>query len=328
MPLSQQAKDTAWQWLMGYVAELPEGHFLRFAGYRPMIYGMDGPQREYLHFLLNAQQDYEERDVERFPKANHPFVSNYYIDWTNQAEVGGTGTRRRALRWDMTADDMPQELERRRLARQFESSSLAVGSLMQRDLQQQPARTQKIVKGVRKDRPDLAPTIDDIVDERFDHQIKQFSVRRGCKFLIYSSVRDGRKVTYALDDLEMGDVVSKQARQLDNGRFKVPVCTSELREIFRRWDVLDGDVFFFRDLMRVPPPWNPHAPLDELQGWSAYAAARAAKLQATLPAQSPLAASLAQVATYHQQGRFAWAVGQYHASHPSALSPPPTAVWD
>ncbi len=330
MPLSERAKEIAWRWMMSGAGTdaLPEGHFLRFAGYAPMIYGMDGPQREYLHFLLNAQHDHEERDVARFQKANHPFVSNYYIDWTNQVQVGETGTRRRALRWDMTADDMPQELQRRRLARQFESSSLAVGSLMQRDLQSQPARAQKIVNGVRKDRADLAPTIDDIVDERFDHQIKQFSVRRGCKFLIYSSVRDGRKVTYALDDLDMGDVVSKQARQLDNGRFKVPVCTSELREIFRRWDQLQNDVFFFRDMALVPPPWNPQAPPDELQGWSAYATARAAKLQAALQPQSPLALFLAQVTTYHQQGHFAWAVHQYHASRPSTLSPPPTAVWD
>lgn len=333
MELSAEAADLLQRIFDG--APVPDNHFLAFAPWHPLIYGADGPQRVYLDTLLDWHGDQEHRDMQRFPKANHPFVSNYYIDWTGAAGQGtitNAGFRRRRGRlFDVVdAGAVRQEYARRGFANRYNESKLRLGPLTHGALDADPGRAQKILGGIRKDNPALAPTLQNLRDGEFAHQIGQFAVRRACKFLIYEGVRNGRVIAYAIDDLNMNEVVSRTPRELDDspGRFKLPVCTSELREIFRRWDYLAGWVRFFVDLQQVRPPWHRDRTADELRGWAAYAAARAAKLAQRLPPQHVRQAELAQVQLRFQQNAYGQAIDLFHAAKPSELQPLPSSAWD
>jgi hypothetical protein len=114
-------------------------------------------------------------------------------------------------------------------------------------------------------------------------KLKDFAIRRACKFLIYDSIAQGKKIAYLLDDLDMamvaymmeGSKIPEFARIQDGAsEGKVPVCTTEIREIFRRWDYLKGKVQFFRELSKCAPPWEDPRYMDK---WGIYAAYRAAK---------------------------------------------------
>ncbi len=111
--------------------------------------------------------------------------------------------------------------------------------------------------------------------------LRQYMVRRACKFLIYDEIRerDGH-IFYALDGIVMNDVIARNYRPLHGRGPKVPVCTSELREIFRMWNYLKDRVTFYEHLQPVPAPWHT---LDILQlaGWSNYALQRVTKLLAS-----------------------------------------------
>jgi hypothetical protein len=181
-------------------------------------------------------------------------------------------------------------------------------------------------KAFRKDNPSLNPTLGDLQGGGFSDQIRQFAVRRACKFLIYEGIRNGRVVAYALDDLNLDEVVNKTARELDApGRFKLPVCTSELREIFRRWDYCQTHVRFFEDLRQVSPPWHRDR---DLQGWAQYAAARAAKLAHSAGEDHPRHAQLMTVQQLLDQKAYGQAIDAFHNAKPSEFSALPKAVWE
>jgi hypothetical protein len=311
--------------------QVPEGHFLWFANYAPLIYGADGPQRIYLDLLLQWHGD-DAREVERFPKANHPFVSNYYIDWSAQGRVSNSGLERdRVSRWDVQDPAVDaQERARRSFASRFNASRSKLGPLSPQSLTEDPARTARIIGGIRKDNPSFNPTLDDLRQGGFAHEIKQFAVRRACKFLIYDGIQNGRVIAYALDDLNLDEVVNKTARELEStqGRFKVPVCTSELRELFRRWDHCHNWVGFFEDLHRVHPPWHADRGQNALMGWASYASVRATKLADRIGGQHERYAALRQVQALYTQTQYAQAIDAFHRASPSTISPLPNAVWE
>jgi hypothetical protein len=310
----------------------PAGHFFSFAAWNPLIYGADGPQRIYLDLLLQWYGSDEERHVERFTKANHPFVSNYFIDWTDQGRVSNSGLERDAhTLWDVHDPAVvKQEQYRQSFAYRFNASKSRLGPLAPDALAQDQARTTKIIKGIGKDNPALNPTLGDLRQGGFAHQIKQFAVRRACKFLIYEGIKNKRVVAYALDDLNLDEVANKTPRELDGnpGRFKVPVCTSELREVFRRWDYCSQWVGFFEDLHRVNPPWHRDRNHNELQGWAQYASARASKLAQQVGQQHQRYRELLQVQALYIQGACAQSIEAFHGAKPSEISPLPNAAWD
>ncbi|KPF48828.1 hypothetical protein D621_15645 [beta proteobacterium AAP51] len=136
---------------------------------------------------------------------------------------------------------------------------MALPSVEKNALKTNPAYTSKLIKGIKKDNPALNPALETIARGDFDDQIKNFGVRRACKFLIYDAIERKRKIAYVLDDLNLTEVVKKHARLLDpdsSTRRKVPVCTSEIREIFRRWDRLQDHVVFYRWFRKAPAPWD------------------------------------------------------------------------
>lgn len=304
--------------------EVPDGHFLALAPWHPLIYGADGPQRVYLNLLLDSMGNDAERDVTRFPKADFAYVSNYYIDWSTQGSVEeGELQRPIVSRFDMdTVEAGQQEVARRAFARRFNASHSRLGNLSAHALGQDAARTQRLVLGVLKDNSTLHPTSANMTTA-VRGAVRQFAARRACKFLIYDAINQGRAIAYALDDLDLGAVVDKTAFELETqpGRFKVPVCTSELREMFRRWDVCHTMVHFFHDLHAAHPPWHASRGLPALQAWSAYAAARAIKLADRLGVHHPKDHDLRQVQVLHGRAEYERAIAAYHATGPSALSP-------
>ena len=125
----------------------------------------------------------------------------------------------------------------------------------------------KLVGGMKKHYGD-APDHPSLRDYATQDLIRYYAVRRSCKFLIYDSISQGKTIRYVLDDLNL-EMAATKAR-VDG---KVPVCTSELREMFRYWDSLDGDIQFYKEFRRVPPPWeSPPATADAVRSWATYAA--------------------------------------------------------
>jgi hypothetical protein len=298
-----------------------------------MIYGADGPQRIYLDLLLTARDVPQAADVEAMPKADHPFISNYYLDWNVQGKIGDTGLwREKSGLGPKGTLKFNREIARRDFSARVTSSRMAIKGVDKDTLTKNPQFAQKLVQGIKKDNPALNPSVASIANADFDDQIKNFAVRRACKFLIYDAIQNGRKVAYVLDDLNLVEVVEKTARLLDPGsstRRKVPVCTSEIREIFRRWDMLKDHVIFFRWFRKAPSPWDSdffdrHA----YRNWGAYARDRAAKLAQKLGAKHPRRAQLLSVGTLYDAGNFSAAIDAYHACKPSTLTPLPSAVWE
>lgn len=149
--------------------------------------------------------------------------------------------------------------------------------------------------------------LDDVVDERdsyFDRHgakarttttrgkpmkpsdlIYDAMVRRSCKFLLYDAIRGGQRVVYLLDDLDLSMVAYRSSKSgiPDEARIgtgpsegKVPVCTTELREIFRNWDYFAAHLTFFCHFVACDPPWQ-GTPQREMP-WARYAAHRAEQL--------------------------------------------------
>lgn len=135
--------------------------------------------------------------------------------------------------------------------------------------------------------------------------MRQFMVRRACKFLLYDEIseRHGR-IFYALDGLTLSEVAQGAHRALDPSRSKVAVCTSELREIFRMRAFLQNHVTFYVHLENSEPPWK----LSDKADWSAYAVKRAEKI--TDAAEKSKQVTL--LSELHAQQRYDQVISKYH----------------
>ena len=95
------------------------------------------------------------------------------------------------------------------------------------------------------------------------------AVRKACKFgLEFISSFVGATVHYALDGIDIGEVVGKAVRNLWTFKTGVPITTSELRYLFREWGRYRNSVklnFYikqdqtFAPWVTDPAPWMPYA---------------------------------------------------------------------
>jgi hypothetical protein len=260
-------------------------HFVSMLDEKFIIYGMDGPQRTYLAVATCAEAAVADKSNKikldgvttqvASDKAMTTRVSNYFIDFNRQGEVvpktdGGYELQRKA---DARATGTQRETDRADFSQRFETSKLGMGDLDDAKLRQ----------GVGKDSQHLVGSTKALAD--LSGSMKNFAVRRACKFLIYDSIARGDKIVYALDDMNLTNVVKGEHINLKDAggsvtKKKVPVCTSEIREIFRNWDYLKNHVIFFKALKKVPPPWEqPTASMAEQKLWSKYAVKRAKALK-------------------------------------------------
>jgi hypothetical protein len=119
---------------------------------------------------------------------------------------------------------------------------------------------------------------------------KELAIRRSCKFGIEHAVANGSRIHYALDEIGMPAVVNKTTfdKNVKGHQFqKIPICTTELRFLFRNWQRIGATnlVFFYRGFMTVPPPWQDNHYSNCLQGWADYAHHRVEKSAAKATAR-------------------------------------------
>ena len=130
------------------------------------------------------------------------------------------------------------------------------------------------VQGLAKDDDRIGggPVSQNAVEQAY----RVHAVRRACKFGIeyISSLPGAARVHYVLDGIDMDEVVNKATRALWVGTVGVPITTSELRYLFRKWSRYKDTqrVIFYRDGMSTRAPW-----LEEPAKWLPYAHDRVEK---------------------------------------------------
>ena len=105
-------------------------------------------------------------------------------------------------------------------------------------------------------------------------------VRMACKFGIVHFVEMSKNkvfgfepvIHFALDGLNMLDVINKVKVTGHMGRSAVPITYSELRSCYRNWDSLREHVWFYREYISCAAPWE-----ETQNDWQIYAEVRANK---------------------------------------------------
>lgn len=164
-------------------------------------------------------------------------------------------------------------------------------------------------------------------DMKMSDLIYDAMIRRSCKFLLYDAIRQGRRVVYLLDDLDLDKVayLSGKSGIPDDARIvggpsdgKVPICTTEIREIFRNWDYFRAYLKFFKDFREAAPPWA--AVHGKEREWAAYANHRArALLSSTHPLSTTQRGHLQACCDQHATSP-AQAIESFHLARPSLYS--------
>jgi hypothetical protein len=89
-------------------------------------------------------------------------------------------------------------MERTDFSQRFEASELNLRS----------ATADSLRMGIGKDNEALRGTVKPL--DKLTGSLKNFAVRRACKFLLYDSIQNGVKIAYVLDDMELFKVFTKQ----------------------------------------------------------------------------------------------------------------------
>ena len=316
-------------------------HYLtRTQGRAFIIYGMDDPQRTYLavdHFRTNGfkapdgRTPAEELDRRamgegpkqsgQYDKRDSPKVSNYFLHF-NPPDV--TVTERPTHELDLNRPAQVDKKRARETARQTFTTKFNGSHFSLTSIGNDP---DKIMKGVRKDKGKV-PLTTTLDVTAHNGMLRNFAVRRACKFLIYEAIKDGKQITYSLDDMDLGAVANKQWRDWDKNAFvsesdltptsnaKVPVCTTEIREIFRGWDFLKAHVTFYENFVRVDPPWERDA---DREVWGSYARLLARQM-IKKHAAAPLLGNVRANAEWCIASKKAVdAITRYHQCHASAF---------
>lgn len=159
---------------------------------------------------------------------------------------------------------------------------------------------------------DNAALIDDII------------VRRSCKFLLYNAIGRSQDIAYVLDDLDLDTVAQRLKVEETTDRLgpgtterKLPVCTSELLEIFRRWDFFQNHVTFYNQWKICDPPWFTHG----RQHWATHASRLATKITNKYPQEAGLVHQQGRVAARLAAGDHLQAILKYHEMRPSRFLP-------
>ncbi|MGA7341066.1 MAG: hypothetical protein WBE72_11065 [Terracidiphilus sp.] len=119
--------------------------------------------------------------------------------------------------------------------------------------------------------------------------VVDIAIRRSCKFGIHYFVeRKNARLHYILDGMNIQAIVDKD-RMLNSSTQlnKVPICTSEIRYIFRHWNRLGptGRLLFYTDFDKVGAPWVNAKHMGTWPSWADYAIARLGKHHIGVPAE-------------------------------------------
>ncbi|OJH34106.1 hypothetical protein [Cystobacter ferrugineus] len=127
-----------------------------------------------------------------------------------------------------------------------------------------PTQATRLQSSLKKSRDDIDLS-GNPKDSVLSMAAKDFIIRRSCKFGLTYFMTQGKfgqgdtVVHYALDDINI-DVLLHKTSIVNNttGVGKVPICTSELRFLFRNWKTLGASnrVKFYMGHQEVAPPWT------------------------------------------------------------------------
>lgn len=164
--------------------------------------------------------------------------------------------------------------------------------------------------------------------------IRNYMIRRGCKLLIWETIDKGATIHYALDDIDISIVANCSPLKLKATRrggaggqqgkkatSKVPVCTSELREIFRNWPRLQNNIVFYHQTLEVTPPWK-NQPVETMMNWALYAIHRQKKKHGDA---NPIAANMEILLG---QQNFDEVIDLYHKSYAAIDKQEDDAIMD
>jgi hypothetical protein len=240
-----------------------------------MVFGTDKPQKEHIGALryvaqrkkakasIQANQLRLATDLSSDAKKAYEYVSNY---WLESIRNGESIT-------DFSASQNRGDKIQDRIGR-----LLAVYGGQETDLQDHskvtPGRFEAHKKYQIRD-----PATDDVrpMGERtLKYDMK---VRRACKFLIYDSISIGLKIHYIVDEITSSSVAERVMFSVGANNEKVPICTTEIREIFRHWHSLSAHVIWFRQFRKCLPLWASDGPAQKV--WAEYAVALLEKLRAS-----------------------------------------------
>ena len=315
-------------------------HYLtRTSGRNFIIYGMDDPQRTYLavdHFRNNGfsaadgrtpKQELNRRATGegakakgQYDKRDSPKVSNYVLHF-NPDDV--TVTERPTHELDVNrpaqSGDAVREKARKNFTEQFNTSKFSLFSIGN--------DPDKLMTGVRKDKGQVPLTAAlDVVAH--NGALRNFAVRRACKFLIYEAIKDHKQIAYSLDDMDLAAVADKKWRDWNLNAFvaeealttlskaKVPVCTTEIREIFRGWDFLKDHVTFYEGFVRAEAPWERDG---DRETWASYARLLARHMLLRYQ-KEPLLGNVRAIAEWCISSKDAAnAIKRYHQCHASVF---------
>jgi hypothetical protein len=102
---------------------------------------------------------------------------------------------------------------------------------------------------------------------------KDLAIRRSSKFGIKYAVANLRgTVHYILDEIEPSVLLAKSTITNTSGYEKIPICTSEIRYLFRNWKRYGGSgkVVFWENYAVTAAPWA-SAVMQHKVGWAEYA---------------------------------------------------------
>ncbi len=118
--------------------------------------------------------------------------------------------------------------------------------------------------------------------------IGDLAIRRSCKFAIDFFARQKSKscIHYILDGMDMKTIVNgTMVTNEETQEKKVPICTSELRYLFRNWNKFKDTyrITFYKDYDWAPPPWYDYSDPQVIKRWAQYAVHRVFKFVGSIP---------------------------------------------
>jgi hypothetical protein len=271
------------------------------------IYGTGTAQKVYLRvqefFALHTKpKDWTAKNLlqhvetKHIVKENYQAISNFWLSVKGQYIQGAV-------------PGSPDTDEKARFWGDFDSAYAKLGT--------DPKALPAVVKG-----PEIrAPNAVGFNPRAADILVDDIIVRRSCKFLLYDSIGRDQDIAYVLDDLDLNTVAQRLRVEETTDKLgpntterKVPVCTSELREIFRRWDFFVRHLTFYTNFVTCLEPWSTTGQ----QHWATYANHLAGKILVNHPGAAVARAGVAQALN---AGMYVQAIERFHEMKPSRYLP-------
>lgn len=142
--------------------------------------------------------------------------------------------------------------------------------------------------------------------------------RRACKYLLHHMRENDRLIIYSLDGIDQKAVALAAVftiQQDGKEKTKVPVCTTELRELFRLWDYLGPNVLFTEKLSKVDPPWISN--ISTQKDWAYYALHLVRKILINEKIDQNFLTSVAMMLKEIKKENYAKVIQLYHNACPS-----------